>query len=182
MSGSAQVGLSAQGVGQLGVARLGVAGFGGGIAPPVANLDQWLKTVTPDGLTLPDTIGTLSDPAIVDVSCLISSGAQTISNAAIANGAVVTNLGTAIGTATAGVITFTAGTISNVSLDGVLTYVCEEHSGLPLDVSGAGNHITSMTTTRTTTDGIPSRNRLMGHTPAVVSDASGQYIDLNVII
>ena len=134
---------------------------GGGAARPAdqSAILQWLKGgVASDGLTLIDKRTVVDEPVLANVTCLTSSGAQTISNAAIVNGAVVVNAGTAVGTATAGVITFTAGTISQISLDGVMTYICEEGTGLPYDVSGSGNHITSMTTTWTTADGIPSWN------------------------
>ena len=114
-----------------------------------------------DGEVLEDSISPPQispEPDVVEVSCLESSGAQTMSHASITNGAVIVNAGTATGTATAGVITFTAGTISQVQIDGVMTYVCEENSGFPQDVSGSGNHITSMTVTRTTSDVIHSWN------------------------
>jgi hypothetical protein len=107
------------------------------------------------GITLTDKLkeAYVSPSAkIKDVNCLESSGAQTITNANIANGAVVTNAGTADGTATAGVITFTAGTISQVALDGVMTYVCAEGSNLPFDVSENDDDITEMTCTWTTSD------------------------------
>lgn len=123
------------------------------------------------GKKVEDTIGLYPKPPITKINCLESTGAQTISNANIANGAVVVNAGTAVGTATAGVLTFTAGTISQVQLDGVMTYVCEEGAVLPLDVSGSGNHITSMTTTWTTSDDIPCWNALMGFYVAVQQTA-----------
>jgi hypothetical protein len=128
--------------------------FGGEPMPALGGL-QWLIGIEPDQITLTDKLqeAYVSPSAkIKDVNCLESSGAQTITNANIANGAVVTNAGTAVGTATAGLITFTAGTISQVALDGVMTYVCEEGVAFPLDVSVEGNDITAMTCTWTTSD------------------------------
>ena len=136
-----------------------------------------------DGETLHDTIvpaNIVPEPDVVEVSCLESSGAQTMSHASITNGAVIVNAGTAVGTATAGVITFTAGTISQVQIDGVMTYPCEELSGFPQDVSGNGNHITSMTVTRTTSDLIGSWNLDKGFVPATVSDGVSQYINTGI--
>lgn len=139
--------------------------YDGGTVSPAAQSDilQWLIGLDPDAITLTDRKNIVNpEPELRDVNCLTSTGAQTISNANISNGAVVVNVGTADGTATAGVITFTSGTISQVSLDGVLTYVCEEGEDLPFDISGSGNDITSMTTTWTISDSLPSRNHLNG--------------------
>jgi hypothetical protein len=53
-------------------------------------------------------------------------------------------------------------------------------NGLPKDVSGKGNHATSLTATPVQDDGIPSHNQEFGHTPAVVGDKTG-YIDTGVV-
>jgi hypothetical protein len=60
-------------------------------------------------------------------------------------------------------------------------YTSEEQYGLPMDVSGAGNHAVAMTSTWTTKDDIPSTNAQDGHTPSVVSDGTGQFIDLGLL-
>jgi hypothetical protein len=136
----------------------GQYGSGGGASSQPAPRDemlQWLKGIEDDQITINDKLkeAYVSPSATIkDVNCLESSGGQTITNANIANGAVVTNAGTAVGTATAGLITFTAGTISQVALDGVMTYVCEEGVDFPFDVSENDDDITEMTCTWTTSD------------------------------
>ena len=163
------------------------AGFGRGGGPPArSNLLAWLSGGTDDGIEALDKLEVLDAFEARDINCLTSSGGQTISNANILDGDVITQEGTATGTSTAGVITFTAGTISNVSIVGVLTYVCEEGSGFPMDVSGNGNHITSMTTTWTTSDDIPSTNYEEGFTLlenlyTVIEPTSGYVVAMDMV-
>jgi hypothetical protein len=157
---------------------------GGALLPPSrSEIIAWLSGGTDDGVELLDKIvvDALDPFEIRDVNCLTSTGAQTISNANIQNGATITNEGTATGVATAGVITFSSGTISQVSIDGTLTYVCEEGSGFPYDVTGSENHITAMTTTWTTSDAIPCYNMTDGFSPFnslyTVTEPSGGWDD-----
>jgi hypothetical protein len=129
----------------------------GGTRPPlIAKILQWLLG-TSDGENIDDKLDIVNpEPLVQGVNCLESTGAQSLSSPTIANGAVVVNAGTAVGTATVGIIIFTAGTISQIQLDGVMTYVCEEGDFFPLDVSGRGNDIVSMTCTWGTSDSLAS--------------------------
>ncbi len=141
-------------------------GSGSGVKKPANPNDilQWLTSY--DGVTpFVDKKEIVASPAVTGVNVLSSSGAQIITIPAIVGTENATNQGTAGNpTVAAQTLTFGAGTIYNVEVDGIGAYPCEEGSGLPYDVSVNGNHATANTATWTTADGIESANLLNGFT------------------
>ena len=135
------------------------SGGGGGPASP-ADIIQWLYT-NDDGTTVEDRVGLLGLPVYTDVYCL--AGAGTITTAAVEVGDTLTHEGTATLSAGAGVITLGAGTVSQISINGVLTFPCEEGENFILyDVTGNGEHGIFATATWTTSDDIDSYIALYG--------------------
>ena len=129
-----------------------------------------------------DTVGDLDDALYVGNNCLTSAG-TTLLSAAFSSGDTVTNEGSAtVGTVSNGSCAFGSGTISGIRINGVLTFTCAEGSGLPFNiVSESAPDITDIgTATWATSDTAPAYNIANGFASGVVSDGSGQYINLGI--
>jgi hypothetical protein len=123
------------------------------------------------------------EPEVRGVNCLVSSGAQTWTMNTMPPGTAIGNAGTAVGTAVSGAINWTAGTISHVTVAGVLEFPCGDGYKLPQNVSGedAPRYVISMTTTWGTSDDIGSWNTAKGQTPILWGDDVTGVFDLGFI-
>ena len=134
-----------------------------------------------DGLTFNDTIGVLSDAKLIQSNCLTSTGNNTISIPQVVIGDVIENNGTATGSCNIdGIMEFTAGTISQITINGILMYTCGEGYGLPLDIYNGDYDVTAMTTVWNKDDNIPSVNNIFGHTNYCVFNNGKHVVRSNI--
>lgn len=140
---------------------------------------QWLYDYDGDFI---DQLSPLivDEPECADVFVLDFASGGTITASQVASTNVLTHEGTAILTANDGSITVGAGTVSGISIDGVMTYPVEGGASTNelIDVSGGGHTATFTGGTWSTADGIPAYNLEHGFTGAVASDGSTQYINI----
>ena len=87
-----------------------------------------------DGSSAMDKLDIVNpEPVVKHVGCLVVTSNSTIVPIdGITTGSTLTHEGTALFTLQSGQVTFTVGTIGMISIDGVLTYTCQEINGVSL--------------------------------------------------
>jgi hypothetical protein len=141
------------------------------------NISSWLH-INDDG-DIADYKTNVSVPETTGISCLVSAGSDYIGIGDLAGTELVTHDGTASFVVASGIITFGAGTIYNLNIDGLGFFPCEEGADLPLDVSGGDTAVLDMSTTWGSTVR-ESYSRREGFTPAVYNPGE-QWIDLGIL-
>jgi hypothetical protein len=131
---------------------------GGGSAPKIlSELIQQLFGGTADGKILDDELDIVGPAELQGVYVLNFPAGGVITTAEVTGTEVLTHNGTATLTAGSGIITVGVGTVSQISIDGVMTYPCEEgpHGANLLNVSDVGVGATH-DGERTTSNLVPS--------------------------